>query len=163
MLKKLIRRIQASFFIPYKMRPSLLRGGGYRVSSSAHIKSGCYFEGDHIQIENNVFINHDCSFYSYKNKENSLILLGDNVTIAMGVTLCTHTHESGDSVRRAGKTVARPIIVGEGSWIGANVTILPGVHVGKGCIIAAGSVVTKNCENNGMYAGVPATLKKFLE
>ena len=110
-----------------------------------------------------MFINHDCSFYSYKNKENSLILIGDNVKIAMGVTFCTHTHELGDGVMRAGKTVAAPITVGEGSWIGANVTILAGVHIGKGCIIAAGSVVTKDCENNGMYAGVPVSLKKYLD
>ncbi|MBR1536811.1 MAG: hypothetical protein IJ630_07725 [Treponema sp.] len=41
-------------------------------------------------------------------------------------------------------------------WIGANVTILDGVTVASGCVLAAGSVVTKSTEPNGVYAGVPA-------
>ncbi|WP_372495087.1 acyltransferase [Nocardioides pinisoli] len=43
-----------------------------------------------------------------------------------------------------------------GAWIGAAVTVLPGVTIGPGCVVAAGSVVTADCQANGLYAGVPA-------
>lgn len=46
--------------------------------------------------------------------------------------------------------------------IGANVTILPGVNIGSGVIIAAGSVVVHDCEDNSIYAGNPAKLIKKL-
>lgn len=150
-----------SFLLPYKMRPLILNMGGYKISTSAHIKSRCYFEGNNVYIGENVFVNHDCKFYSHNG---SLIAIEDNVTIAMGVTFCTHTHKIGNRECRARKgTVVAPITIGIGTWIGANVTVLPGVTIGSGCIIAAGSVVTQDCVNNGLYAGVPAILKKIME
>ncbi|MGP6193725.1 DapH/DapD/GlmU-related protein [Priestia megaterium] len=48
------------------------------------------------------------------------------------------------------------VVIKDGVWIGANVTILKGVTVGEGCVIAAGSVVTKNTSPYGIYAGAPA-------
>ena len=126
------------------------------------MKSGCYFEGKKVTIGKNVFINHNCSFYSH-NDDSSNICIEDGVTIAMGVTVCTHTHNIGCSERRAEVgTVTKPIVIGEGTWIGANATICPGVSVGKGCVIAAGSIVISDCLENGLYAGNPASLKKVL-
>lgn len=54
------------------------------------------------------------------------------------------------------------INVGEGTWIGGRSTILPGVNIGKGCIIAAGSVATKDVPDNTMVGGVPAKQIKNL-
>ena len=48
------------------------------------------------------------------------------------------------------------IIVGDDVWIGANATILPGVKIGKGAVIGAGSVVTKDVKEYAIVAGVPA-------
>lgn len=53
-----------------------------------------------------------------------------------------------------------PVVIGEESWIGLNVTILPGVEIGKRAIIAAGSVVTKNVPSYSIAAGVPAKVIK---
>jgi maltose O-acetyltransferase len=75
---------------------------------------------------------------------------------------CTSTHEIGSRERRGGKSISIPIKVGNGCWIGARSMILPGVTIGDGCIIAAGSVVTKDCEPNGLYAGTPAKRIKDL-
>lgn len=80
----------------------------------------------------------------------------------MKTLFCAVTHELGESNNRAGKAYAKNIIVGQGTWIGANVTILPNVKIGKGCVIAAGSVLTKDCEDNCMYAGVPAKIVRKL-
>lgn len=55
-------------------------------------------------------------------------------------------------------TTRSSIFIGEDCWIGAKVTILSGVKVGNGCVIAAGSVVNKNVDNNMIVAGVPAKI-----
>jgi acetyltransferase-like isoleucine patch superfamily enzyme len=51
---------------------------------------------------------------------------------------------------------AAPITLGEDIWLGANVTIVPGVSVADGCVIGAGAVVTKDTQPMGVYMGVPA-------
>jgi maltose O-acetyltransferase len=53
-------------------------------------------------------------------------------------------------------TISSPIVVEDEVWIGANVTILPGIRVGKCSVIGAGSVLTKDVEAYSVYAGVPA-------
>lgn len=54
-----------------------------------------------------------------------------------------------------------PVVIEDGCWIGANVTILKGVRVGRGSVIAAGAVVTKSCEPYSIIGGVPAKLIKM--
>lgn len=56
-----------------------------------------------------------------------------------------------------------PIIIKENVWIGENVSILPGVTIGRNSIIAAGSVVTKNVPDNTIFAGNPAKIIKSLK
>lgn len=76
--------------------------------------------------------------------------------------LTTVTHEIGNSDQRAGVNLYKSIKIDEGCWLGANVTVLPGVTIGKGCIVGAGSLVNKSLEENYMYAGVPARKIKYL-
>ncbi|MFQ6998067.1 MULTISPECIES: DapH/DapD/GlmU-related protein [Lachnospiraceae] len=64
--------------------------------------------------------------------------------------------------RRAGKDVYKTIHIKEKCWIGAEVLILPGVTIGKGCVVAAGAIVTTDVEENTMVAGVPARIIKRL-
>lgn len=77
--------------------------------------------------------------------------------------ICTTTHYIGDENKRAGNSLRKPITIGRGCWIGTRSIILPGVTIGDGCIIAAGSVVNKDCEPNGLYAGCPAKRIKNLD
>ena len=53
-------------------------------------------------------------------------------------------------------------MIGDGSWLGQNVSVIAGVTIGAGCMIAAGAVVVSDCEPNGLYAGVPARRIKNL-
>ena len=55
----------------------------------------------------------------------------------------------------------RPPEVGEGSWIGARVTLLPGVKIGRYCVIGAGAVVTKDIPDYAVAAGVPARVIRY--
>jgi len=57
---------------------------------------------------------------------------------------------------RAGPATWRSIVVGDGTWIGANVVILPGVTIGAGCVTGAGSVPAGDYRPDGLYVGVPA-------
>ena len=60
-----------------------------------------------------------------------------------------------------------PIVVGDYVYIGVRSIIMPGVTIGNNCIIAAGSIVTKNVPNNSVYGGIPAcfikTTDEYLE
>ena len=53
-------------------------------------------------------------------------------------------------------------VVGNDVWIGQNVTVMPGVHIGDGSIIAANSVVTKDVPDNAVVVGVPAKVIKYI-
>ena len=90
------------------------------------------------------------------------IYIGNRCDIGPGVEFIPGSHFIGDSSRRAGKGFARPIEIGNGTWIGARSIILGGVTIGEGCVIAAGSVVTKNVSPNCLVAGVPAQVKRHL-
>ena len=65
--------------------------------------------------------------------------------------------------RNKGLEKALPITVGDNCWFGANVSVMPGVTIGSGCVIAAGSVVTEDVPDDSMVAGVPAVVKKKIE
>jgi maltose O-acetyltransferase len=82
--------------------------------------------------------------------------------VGAGTKFLTSTHDIGGPEKRAGTWRTAPITVGRGCWLGANVTVLPGVRIGDGCVIAAGTVVTKDCEPDTLYAGVPAQAKRRL-
>lgn len=85
------------------------------------------------------------------------ITLGDNVHITNNVQFITH--DGGTLVFRKytpDLEITKPIKVGNDVYIGINTIILPGVTIGNKCIIAAGSVVTKNVPDNSVVGGAPA-------
>lgn len=90
------------------------------------------------------------------------ITIGESCDIGPGVAFIPGGHAIGAAHRRAGEGFAKPIGVGDGCWIGAHSIILGGVCVGRGCIIAAGSVVTQDVPANTLVAGIPARVKRHL-
>lgn len=90
------------------------------------------------------------------------ITIGDSVDIGHEVLFMTTTHEIGNQSRRAAKRITKPIVIENGVWLGARCTILPGITIGEGSIVAAGAVVTKDVAPNTIVGGVPATvLRQF--
>ena len=108
--------------------------------------------GKNIHLGKNVFINAGCKF-----QDQGGIYIGDDVLIGHNVVMATLNHEE-NPLNRA-NLIAAPINIGNKVWIGSNATILPGVTIGDGAIIAAGAVVTKDVEEYSIVAGVPA---KFI-
>jgi len=88
--------------------------------------------------------------------------LGDCVTIGHGVSFITAKHSIGDSSCRAGKVIGLSIFIEDGVWIGANATILPGIKIKQGAIVAAGALVAKDVPGNVVVAGVPAKIIKSM-
>lgn len=105
--------------------------------------------GLNITIGRRTFINMGCSFQDWGG-----IKIGDDCLIGHNCTICTVNH-SKDPERRGDMTCAS-VTIGDKVWIGANVTILPGVSIGDGSIIAAGAVVNKNVQAGTIAAGIPA-------
>ncbi|OAO24847.1 MULTISPECIES: acyltransferase [Mammaliicoccus] len=86
------------------------------------------------------------------------IEIGDRVLIGYSSKILTSNHKIPSNRKRiftSGHTNSKVIIESD-VWIGSNVIILPGVSIGEGSVIAAGSVVTKDVESYSIYAGVPA-------
>lgn len=86
------------------------------------------------------------------------IIIGNYVMIGPHCTMIAENHKFNDKNELIIKQGVsnKGIEIKDNVWIGANVTILDGVTVETGCILAAGAVVTKNTEPNGIYAGIPA-------
>lgn len=93
---------------------------------------------------------------------NDHVRMGDGVNIGHHTTLITSTHLIGASVRRAGLLTTAPITIEDGAWLGARVTVLPGVTIGRGAVIGAGALVTKDIPPNVLAGGVPARVIKPL-
>lgn len=146
----LANSIAGSILVPRVLRIPLLRLAGINVRR-AHVWPGVFFGYPRVRIGDRVTINRRCFFDSHGGVE-----IGDRVHVGYDVSFVCATHEIGSSEHRCGPAYSQPIVVGRGAWIGARCTILGGVTIGPGCVIAAGTLVTKDCEPDGLYAGVPA-------
>lgn len=96
-----------------------------------------------------------------------LITIGDHVQLTRGVAI--HTHGGGHAVRRLVEDfdIFGKVVIKDWAYIGAHSQIMPGVTIGEGAIVAAGSIVTKSVAPNTVVAGNPArylcTVEEYLE
>ena len=134
------------------LRRFALQTMGCQFGSGTSIRGGSYFYGGGLKTGKNCFINRGC-YFDFSGK----ITFEDDVVIGHGVTFVTAHHKIGSASRRAShKVTGQNIHIAQGAWIGANVTILPGISVGAGAIVAAGAVVSRNVEPNTVVGGIPA-------
>lgn len=111
--------------------------------------------GKNIHIGQRVFINSGC-----KMQDQGGIYIGDDVLIGHNACLLTLNHEM-EPENRADMH-PKPIHIEGKVWLGSNVTVLPGVTIGEGAIVAAGAVVTKDVDSNTIVGGVPAKIIKRI-
>jgi acetyltransferase-like isoleucine patch superfamily enzyme len=110
--------------------------------------------GLHLDLAERVFINQGCTFLDYAG-----IRLGERVMVGPKVTFITSGHPVDPEERRLYLTGA-PIDVAENVWIGAGVTILPGVSIGRDAVIAAGAVVADDVPAASLVTGPKATVRR---
>lgn len=158
--RKLVLHVQASPLIPTRIRRRLVSWAGVRVSPGVLIAPYSFFGGGEVNLGQHVFVNAGAFLDG-----SGPITIGDYTRLGPKVTLLTGTHAYRRSTIRRGPfdpTIARPIVIERGCWLGVNTTVLPGVTIREGCVIAAGAVVIRDTEPNGMYAGNPARRIKDL-
>lgn len=149
-------------YIVSKMKCALLESVGKNVRIGIGMRASQWSNvsiGDNVSIgSNNLFLN-----------TRAKIIISDHVMFGPNVTVITGSHRT-DMIGRYMITVKdeekRPVddqnVVFEGdNWIGANATILQGVTVGRGAVIAAGAVVTKDVPPYSICGGVPARVIKY--
>jgi acetyltransferase-like isoleucine patch superfamily enzyme len=113
---------------------------------------------DSLSLGSRVYIGMDCLF-DLKDR----IAIGDRVTVAYRVNLLTHWNPGYASVGALKPPSHAPIRIENDVYIGTNATVLPGVTLGEGCIVAAGAVVTHDVPPHVQVGGVPASVMRTLK
>lgn len=146
----------------YQQNTSLIRGllrGLFLKGTHKNLKilEGVKIGGmKNIHIGDNVHINHNVDIFALD--EN--IIIGNNVIIASYVSILAANHitkEINIPIRYQGY-ISKKIIINDDVWICTRATILAGVTIGQGSVIAAGAVVTKNVPPYAIVGGVPAKI-----
>lgn len=140
------------------IRYILLKSLAEKVGDNVFIAPGSYLLNvEYLRIGNNVSIHPMCYIEARGGIE-----IGDNVSIAHGVTIMSETHiyDRVDIPIKDQGMYYENTIIDSDVWIGAKATILCGIKIYRGSIVAAGAVVTKNVDSYSIVAGVPARLIK---
>ena len=144
----------------YKLNRYLFCKLGYQIHPKVRISSKARLLGNiNLEIGKDTFIGH----YTLIIGGDSSIIIGEDCDVSSNVTIVSGTHKLDPEGRRiAGEGIGEDIVIGNGVWIGACATILPGVNIGNKAVIAAGSIVTKNVTPYTIVAGNPAEpIKKY--
>ena len=153
-LLKLIPRGIKHDSIFNKFRRKIYRLLGMKIGKFSYIYNGvtliCPFN---IEIGKHSFVNFGGLLSGY-----GKIKIGNRVSIGYKVTIITETHNLHS---KNFDIILKPVIIEDNVWIGSNVTILPGVKIKEGSVIASGAIVIKDTEPYSINGGVPA--KKISE
>lgn len=140
-------------------RRSLLRRLFGRVGENATVVPPFHCDyGYNIEVGENFFLNAGCVIL-----DGAKVSFGDNVFVAPHCGFYTAGHPLNVARRNQGLEYARPITIGDNVWIGAEVCVLPGVSIGEGSVIGAGSVVTKDIPAHVLAFGNPCRVIRELE
>ncbi len=146
-----------------RIRTQLMRAAGFRIGTATVFSNTPKLQGAG-DIYSKLVIGEDCYLNTGIFFElGDHITIGNSVAVGHEVMFLTTSHDFSHPDRRCGPTTKAPIYVGDGAWIAARVTILPGVTIGEGAIVAAGAVVNKDVEPHTLVGGLPAKLIRNLE
>jgi acetyltransferase-like isoleucine patch superfamily enzyme len=162
-------------------RPSFIElGRGCVLAEGARLRALCdhgHGEGALISVGNNCSFKENCVVFATSGTirmghrcavgrgteliaHRSSIHMGDNVRIAANVFISGTDHRFDDPTRPIVDQgyVFEPVTIGDDVWIGFGACVLPGVAIGRGCIVGAGAVVTKDVPDLAIVGGVPARI-----
>jgi acetyltransferase-like isoleucine patch superfamily enzyme len=122
---------------------------GFRIGPASSVLTGFKVsQRGNLRIGAHCVINNSCRF------DNRFpITIGDNVSITYGTMILTKGHDIDDPLFR---TKGAPVDIGDYAWVCARVTLLPGVKLGKGCVVLSGAVVSKDVPEYHVVGGNPA-------
>ncbi|MCC8112966.1 MAG: sugar O-acetyltransferase [Bacteroidales bacterium] len=156
MSRRVQMRLNNEFHTPEEIRELMSEIVGYKVDETFRMFPPFYSDfGRNIHLGKNVFINCNCQF-----QDQGGIFIGDGALIGPSTIIATLNHDQNPERRQNMRHA--PVHIGRNVWTGAHVTILPGVTIGDGAIIAAGAVVNKDVPANVIVGGVPAKIIKTI-
>lgn len=161
MIYRILKLIQTVVFsVSYFINRSILKLLGVKIGKNLKTLPITTIENPkNIQIGDNAWISKNVALYA-----NSGIIIGDDVIIAKDVSIISGDHGHSDKSKKINqqgmRKDAQPIIIGNDVWIGEKAVILKMVKVGDGCVIGAGSIVTKDVPPYSVVAGNPAKIIK---
>ena len=153
------------FLLPHdpfsrRLKIALIRMRSAKVGSNVKLWRDVWIDDYRgIEFGNDITVGKSVMFLA-----TGKITIGDRVMIGHGSQIISSGHsmpdlDSGDSMRFA-ESHEEPIVIEDDAWISAGAIVLPGVTIGKGAVIAAGAVVTKDVPANAVAGGVPADVIK---
>lgn len=120
-------------------------------SEGAFINPPFYCDyGNHIEVGKNFFANYNCTILDV-----AKVKIGDNCQFAPNVAIYTAGHPIHPVTRNSLYEYGKEIVIGNNVWLGGNVIVCPGVHIGDNVVVGAGSVVTKDIPAWSVAAGNP--------
>jgi maltose O-acetyltransferase len=131
----------------------------FRPHDARRVGEGCFYldlivwlNGDRIELGDRVGFNYGCYVNGYGG-----LRIGDRTSFGPYAMVHTANHEAdpGRPIVDQG-WIAEPVEIGADCWIGMGACILPGVRIGDGCIVGAGSIVTRDLEPSCVAVGNPA-------
>lgn len=138
-----------------------------KMGENCFMQGPIYFHyGTHTTIGNNLFAN-----FNFTVQDDAPVTIGDHCNFGPNVTLVTPIHPMLPEERKVliapdgtpkRLCYAKPIHIGNDCWFGANVVVCPGVTIGDGCVIGAGSVVTRDIPPMSFAAGSPCRVIRTL-
>ena len=155
--ERLLMLLNAQYYSNEEILQLLEKVTGQTIDSSVKISQPFYSDfGKHITFGKDIFINQNVTFVDLGG-----ITIEDQVLIGPGSSLITVNHLIAPKKRRGIKV--EPILIKKNAWLGANVTVLPGVTIGENAIVAADSTVTKDVPDNVIVVGSPAKVVRKIE
>ncbi|MGF1684679.1 sugar O-acetyltransferase [Photobacterium minamisatsumaniensis] len=121
-------------------------------STDAWVEPPFYCDyGYNIKLGSNFYSNHGCVIL-----DGAAVSIGDNCLFGPNVVIATPGHPLDPVARARGDEYAKAITIGHDVWLGANVSVCPGVTIGDNVVVGAGSVVVKDLPSNSVCVGSPA-------
>ena len=141
-------------WFPYNIRHLFIRKIlRIQMGSESSVAMGVFFAGKRISIGSNTVINR--GVYLDGRAE---LTIGSNVNVSHQTLIQTLTHDHQDPHFIS---LEKPVVINDHVWIGARALICPGVTIGEGAVVGAGSVVTRNVDPYTIVVGNPATKIKM--
>jgi len=140
------------------LRRATCRGLFIQMGRDVNVEQKAFFgDGRNIRIGDFSGLGINCRLYGP-------VSLGNHVMMGPDVVILTSNHKSDRldiPMTEQGGTEPQPVVIKDDVWIGTRVIILPGVRIGEGAVVGAGSVVTKNVQPYAVVAGNPAKLIRY--